>query len=309
MIELRHLRALQAINEQGSLTAAARSLHCTQSALSHLLADVERQERISFVRRDCRPPQITVAGRRLLAAASAILPLVSALDDELDRLRQGTDGRLLISLECHSCFDWLVPTLNAYRKAHASVDLDLRVGASFDPLPALADGVVDLLITSERSTAPGVQADPLFRYQIVGVLPPHHALAQREQLTPKDFATETVVTYPVDEVRLDMFTRFLKPAGITPRKRRMAELTAMIVQVVAGGHGIAALPQWAVADAVERGTVVTRPLGRAGLWSDLYALRRTENSGTAYIDAFIALARKQSLRHLAGIVSVPPVRR
>lgn len=305
MIDLRHLRALRAIANHGGLTAAAKTLHCTQSALSHLIADLERQERLSLIRRDCRPLQLTVAGRRLLMAAQAVLPLLATLDDDLDRLRRGTSGRLLLSLECHSCFDWLVPTLDTYRASHPQVELDLRVGASFDPLPALADGLVDVVITSERAQSPGVHADPLFRYQIVAVLPSTHALAKKERLQPKDFVDQTVVTYPVEECRLDVFSRFLRPAGVAPKQRRTAELTAMIVQVVAGGHAIAALPHWAVSDAEARGTVVTRPLGRTGLWSDLFALRRAEQVGVDYLDAFVAIARRQSLTHLAGVTHVP----
>lgn len=295
MIELRHLRALQAIATQGGLTAAARSLHCTQSALSHLIAELERQEKLPLLRRDVRPLQFTEAGRRLLRAAEAILPQITALDEDLARLRRGTDGRLLLLLECHSCFDWLVPVMDRYRADHPAVELDLRLGASFDPLPALAEGVVDLVITSERERSPGVQADVLFRYQIVAVLPPDHPLTKRERLQPKDFSGQPLVTYPVDECRLDLYTRFLEPAAVQPGRRRTAELTAMIVQVVAGGHALAALPQWAVQDAVGRGTVVTRPLAR-GLWAEMRALRRSEQGGVPYVDDFVDIARRGAPR-------------
>ena len=161
MIDLRHLRALNAIAQHGGLTAAAKTLHCTQSALSHLITDLERQERLPLLRRDCRPLQLTVAGRRLLAAAETVLPLLATLDDDLDRLRRGTSGRLLLSLECHSCFEWLVPTLDTYRASHPQVELDLRVGASFDPLPALADGLVDLFRTRRITGHPRRSVVPL----------------------------------------------------------------------------------------------------------------------------------------------------
>jgi LysR family transcriptional regulator, regulator for metE and metH len=295
VIELRHLRALKAIAAHGGLTAAARALHCTQSALSHLIAELERQERLPLLRRGVRPLRLSEAGSRLLRAADAILPQVAALDEDLERLRRGTDGRLLLLLECHSCFDWLVPVMDRYRADHPAVELDLRLGASFDPLPALNEGVVDLVITSERERSPGVQADALFRYQIVAVLPPGHPLAKRERVQPKDFSGQALVTYPVEECRLDLFTRFLEPAAVQPGRRRTAELTAMIVQVVAGGHALAALPQWAVQDAVARGTVVTRPLGR-GLWAEMRALRRAEQEGVPYIDDFITLARGSAPR-------------
>jgi LysR family transcriptional regulator for metE and metH len=309
MIDLRHLRALSAIVQRGTLAAAATHLRCTPSALSHLLSDLEAQCGLPVVERATRPLRLTAAGRRMLTAAQQVLPLIDAAETDLVRLRQGTAGRLLISLECHSCFDWLVPTLDAYRQAHPSVELDLRTGPSFDPLPALSDGVVDLVITAERGASPGIQAEALFRYDIVAVLPPRHPLLAKPWLSPADFAGQTVVTYPVDECRLDVFTRFLNPAGVAPAKRRTVELTAMVVQVVAGGHGIAGLPRWAVADAARRVVVALRPLGKDGLWTDLYALRRREQVGVAYLDAFVALACSLSLRTLEGIKRVPPARR
>jgi LysR family transcriptional regulator, regulator for metE and metH len=291
VIELRYLRALHAIAIHGGLTTAARALHCTQSALSHLISDIERQQRLPLLRRDRRPLRLTEAGRRLVRAAETILPQVAALEEDLERLRRGTEGRLLLLLECHSCFDWLVPVMDRYRAGHPTVELDLRLGASFDPVPALTDGVVDLVITAERGPSPGVHADDLFRYQIVAVMPPDHPLARRERVQPRDFSGQTLVTYPVEECRLDLYTRFLEPAGVRPGRRRTAELTALIVQIVAGGHALAALPQWAVQEAVDRGVVVTRPLGR-GLWAELRALRRAEQNGTAYLDAFVQLAKR-----------------
>ena len=304
VLDVRHLRALQAIRDRGSLTRAARDLHLTQSALSHLLADLERQLGMPLLDRAGRPMAFTAAGRRVLAAADVVMPELAQTAEDLARLARGTAGRLLLSLECHSCFDWLVPTLDAYRAQWPEVDLDLRVGASFDPLPALRDRMIDAIITSERAGGPGVIAEPLFRYQIVAVLPPRHPLAARKRLTPADFADATMVTYPVALERLDVFSRFLVPAGIAPTARRTAELTAMIVQIVASGHGVAALPHWAVAEAEARGQVVCRPLGGGGLWSDLHVLRRGEDAATRHLVAFAELARTVSFRTLAGIVRV-----
>jgi LysR family transcriptional regulator, regulator for metE and metH len=300
MLDLRHLRALSAIRSGGTLTKAAAALHQTQSALSHLVADLERQSGLRLVERGA-PLSFTAAGRRLLAAADAILPLVAATEDDLARLRAGRSGRLLISMECHSCFDWLVPTLDAYRRQWPEVELDLSVGASFAPISALRDGIVDLVITSDHRPAPDLVAEPLFRYEIQAILPPAHRLAERKRLRPEDLAEETLITYPVDPDRLDLITRFLRPAGVDPRRRRTAELTAMIVQLVASGHGIAGLPRWAVANAVSAGTVASRPLGPRGLWSDLRAVWRGEQRATRFIAAFAGIARAQCFRTLTGI--------
>ena len=133
-----------------------------------------------------------------------------------------------------------------------------------------------------------------------------HALTAKRRLSAGDFAELTVITYPVDEDRLDLYTRLLRPAGISPRRRRTAELTAMLIQLVASGHGVAALPQWAVAGAAAAGSVALRPLG-SGLWSELAILRRMRDRGERSIDQFVATARRVSFATLSGIR--PPGRR
>ena len=226
-----------------------------------------------------------------------------AVDEDLARIRQGATARLLISLECHSCIEWLGPAMATFRTTHPEIDLDLRMGANFDPLPSLAAGAVDLVITSERSGAAGVISDPLFRYQIIAAMPERSPLAAKTHLEPRDFAGATVITYPVAECRLDLYTRFLDPAGVVPARRRTAELTAMIIQYVASGQGVAALPSWALTGSQVQ--IALRPLGRAGLWTDLYALRRAGDQGAAHLDAFVAQVRRESLRDRSGIRPVP----
>jgi len=112
-----------------------------------------------------------------------------------------------------------------------------------------------------------------------------------------------VITYLVAECRLDLYTRFLEPAGVVPAQRRTAELTAMIIQWIASAQGVAALPSWAID---QRQThVVVRPLGRKGLAADLFALAHAGDQGTAHLDAFVAMIRRESFRALDGITQVP----
>ena len=99
---------------------------------------------------------------------------------------------------------------------------------------------------------------------------------------------------------LDVMKHCLTPAAINP-KRRTAELTVAILQLVASGRGIAALPSWTVGNYIERGYVVSRSIGQSGLRCELYAATSSAGAGAAYIREFIALTRAQSLTELAGV--------
>ena len=125
MLELRHLNTLLAIREAGSLVEAAERLHVTQSALSHQLKDLEHRLGVALIVRRTRPIRFTPAGQRVLELARQVLPRVRRTETELRRLAAGRSGRLHIAIECHSCFQWLMPALDRFREGWPEVELDL----------------------------------------------------------------------------------------------------------------------------------------------------------------------------------------
>ncbi len=299
-IELRHLRLLQAVAEAGGLTAAAERLHLTQSAVSHQLKALEDALGLPLVERAARPLQLTAAGRRLLALAHLTLPQVDAALRDLSKLKEGDAGELRIAVECHTCYDWLMPAMDSYRDVWPLVDLDLLAGFQADPVGLLLEGRADLVITSETTPRAGVVYAALFGFEILALMPPAHALAKRKFLHPRDFAEETLITYPVPEDRLDLIRRVLNPAGFKP-PRREAQLTVAILQLVASRRGLAALPAWAVAPYLERGYIAARPIGPHGLWGELYAAVRDADTDRAYVADFIETVKRDSFARLPGI--------
>ena len=305
MFELRHLRTLQAIRRHGSLAGAAREQHVTLSALSHALKDLEGLLGLELLVRKSKPVRFTGAGMRLLSLADHILPEVQLAEADLRRMAAGTHGRLLLAMECHSCFDWLLPTLNAYRKHWPDIELDVRIGMPFDPDPALSSGLVDVIVSSDPTNEPAITFFPLFEYELVLVCSPKHPLARQEHIEPEDVRAETLITYPVARERLDFFRRFLEPAGVHVEQVRHAELTLMIVQLVASNLGVAALPSWAVAGDVAAGTVRCVRIGEHGLRCKLYAAVRADSAREAYVQAFFRVARETSASTLEGITLLP----
>jgi len=204
-------------------------------------------------------------------------------------------------VQCHNCFDWLMPAMDSYRTLWPEVELDIISGFVMDPLPLLERGEAELAVIHDKQPPHAhVVFSPLFRYESVALMSPRHRLAARSWLDAADFADETLITYPVPDEMLDLMKHCLTPAGINP-KRRTAELTVAILQLVASGRGIAALPSWTVGNYIERGYVVSRPIGQTGLRCELYAATTKSGADAAYIREFIALTRTQSLTELAGV--------
>ncbi len=295
-IEFRHLRTVRAIHEFGGLARAAEQLNITQSALSHQVKGLEEQAGVELFVRRSKPMKLSAAGLRLLRLANQVLPEVEKLEDEFNGLRDGRSGRLHIAVECHACFDWLFPAVEQFRKPWPDVDVDIRPGLAFDAMPALQKEEVDLVVSSDPENLPGVSFSHLFDYAPVFVAAAQHPLAQKEWIEAEDFRGETLITYPVERARLDIFSQLLTPAKVEPGAVRQAELTAVILLLVASNRGVSVLPDWVVREVKYSSDYVTRPLTKQGLTRQLFAATRDDDLAKPYMQDLIRLAGEEARR-------------
>ncbi|NKI74522.1 HTH-type transcriptional regulator MetR [Dickeya sp. CFBP 2040] len=293
MIELKHLRTLQALRNTGSLAAAAAQLHQTQSALSHQFSDLEQRLGFRLFVRKSQPLRFTPQGEILLQLAEQILPQIQQALQACNEPHQTT---LRLAIECHSCIQWLTPALKNFHQNWPQVVMDFKSGVTFDPQPALQQGELDLVMTSDILPRSGLHYSPMFDFEVRLVLSPDHPLAANAVIVPEDLAQETLMIYPVQRQRLDVWRHFLQPAGVSPSLKSV-DNTLLLIQMVAARMGIAALPHWVVESFEHQGLVVTKPLGE-GLWSRLYAAVRDGEQRQPVIDAFIRSARQHACDHL-----------
>ena len=295
-IEFRHLRTIKAIHDYGGVARAADQLNITQSALSHQIKALEDQAGVELFVRRSKPMKLSAAGMRLLRLAHQVLPQVEALSAEFQGLRDGSSGRMHIAIECHACFEWLFPDLEAFRKTRPDCDLDIRPGRAFDALPALDKEEVDLVVSSDPEDLPGTTFTELFDYKAVFVAAASHPLAQKPFVEAEDFRNQTLITYPVDRSRLDVFSQLLMPAKVEPASVRQVELTAVILLLVASNRGVSVLPDWVVREVKYSSDYVTRPLTKDGVTRRLYAATRSADTEKPFVADLIRLARQEATR-------------
>ena len=300
MIEIKHLKTLTVLRDTGSLTATATTLCLTQSALSHQLKDLEQRLGSQLFLRKTRPVKFTAEGDILLRLADDLFPRLAQAEHELASLKEDTNGRLHMAIECHSCFQWLMPALKEYQTHWPNVTLDFSSGFGFEPLPALSAGELDLVITSDIQTRSEIHFEPLFDFEMRLIVSPQSPLASKEVITPEDLAHETMLSYPVQRSRLDVVKHFMQPAGVEPANWKQADNTLMLIQMVSAGLGVAALPNWAVYDFARQGLIISKPLGD-GLWRRLFAAIRAQERERHYLSAFFATAKQLCQTHLEGI--------
>ena len=300
MIELRHLRTLNALHETGSISLEAQRIHLTQSALSHQIKALQEYYQLSIIQRSGHTVQLTEAGKRLVKLAEKILAEVQSAERDLAKIARQAAGSLRIVLECHTCFDWLMPIMDDFRQHWSEVELDLVSGFHSDPVMLLRQDVADVVIGSENRPQQGIIHFPLFRFEILAVLAPGHALGNKRVLEAADFAQDVLITYPVPEERIDLIRQVLIPAGVS-WQRRTTELTVAILQLVASRRGIAALPGWGIKNYLDYEYVVARRIGANGLWSDLYLSVREEAASLRYLQDFLEIIEQGCFTRLDGI--------
>ncbi|MDU6056731.1 MAG: LysR substrate-binding domain-containing protein, partial [Acinetobacter junii] len=196
---------------------------------------------------------------------------------------------------------WLMPLLNQYRQQYPDVDLDFAAGFESNPHELLQNAEFDLLITADPIALKGIEYFPIFEYESRLVLSNTHHLVRAEHITVQDLAEETLITYPVDKHRLDIMAHLFLPANILPKHIRTTDLTQMLIQLVASGRGIAALPDWVVNEYEQKGWVVSRRLdcvSPKGLRRTLYAGYRTDEKEKSYFEGFLKQLEKFSQKRV-----------
>ena len=290
MIERIHLAIIREVEQQGSLTAAAEKLFLTQSALSHSIKKLEQQLGTDVWLREGRSLRLTQAGQYLLAVANRLLPQLSLAEERLRQFAQGERGTLRIGMECHPCYQWLLKVVSPYLADWPDVDVDVKQKFQFGGIGALFGYEIDMLVTPDPLYKPGLLFQPVFDYEQVLVVHRQHALAHLDYVRPEQLTNETLITYPVDIDRLDIYTQFLQPAGISPQVHKPIETTDIMLQMVASGRGVAALPRWLVEEYQSRFDVVPVKLGKQGIAKQIYLGIRETDIETDYVQAFITLA-------------------
>ena len=300
-LELRHLRTLSALHETGNLARAAQLLNVTQSALSHQIKFLEERYGSPLFERKSTPLKFSAIGERILELGTKILPEVEQAERDLLRLSQGGGGTLRIVVECHTCFDWLMPAMDVFRQRWPDVELDIVSGFHPDPVALILQNRAEVAIVGEPDDNDPVVYHPLFRYEKLALVAKHHQLAERSYLEAQDFADEVLISYPIPDDMLDIMRQVLVPAGVTPAGRRTSELTVAMLQLVASGRGIATLPMWTVQSYLDKGYVIAKPVTKQGLHAHLYMISTPEVAQRPWMADFVRITRESTFKTLPGI--------
>jgi LysR family transcriptional regulator, regulator for metE and metH len=286
-LEMRHLRLVAALAQHRSLTRAGGDLHLTQSALSHQLVGLERKLGVTLFHRHGKKMLPTAAGLRLIDTARRTLAAVQRTEEDLRRWADGQSGVVRLATECYTSYYWLPRVLDGFRERFPQVDVQMVAEATRHPIRALLAGRLDLAITTGAETSSRLVARPLFRDEVVVVVPAKHPLAERPYVRAEDFATEHLIMYAVPRAESSLFLKVLDPAGVTPRRVTQIQLTEGIVELVRSRVGISALARWAIAPYLRDGSLRAVRLTRTGFSRQWVGVMLAQDPMPSYLSAFV----------------------
>ncbi|MFC4701295.1 LysR family transcriptional regulator [Glaciecola siphonariae] len=290
MLERYHLQILRTVAKRGTITAAAQELNLTQSALSHAVKKLEQRFNVQIWQKDGRNVRLSPAGTEILQLSKRLLPQFEYTETRLAQIAKGERGNLRIGMECHPCYHWLLKVVKPFMHTFNDVDIDVKQQFQFGALGALLEYDIDMVITPDPLHHESIKYIKVFDYEHVLVVSTEHALTNKQHILPNDLSHETLITYPVERERLDIFSRFLTPAGGNVKQHKQIEATEIMLQMVAAKRGVAALPLWLVEDFQAQLDICAIPFGPHRMQKSIFLGVRKKEIMPDYVSGFIEFA-------------------
>ncbi|MFH8986796.1 LysR substrate-binding domain-containing protein [Streptomyces sp. NPDC017940] len=271
--DIKKLHILRTLDERGTVTATARALLMTPSAVSQQLSNLARQVGVDLLEAHGRRVRLTGAARLLLGHADAVFAQLERADAELAAYAQGEAGEVRVGAFSTAVPALVVPAVRALRVAHPGVRVRVREAEAGEAYELLAAGEVDLAL-SLAARAPREAGGPgrdgrftrvtLFADPLDVALPAGHALAHAPGLGLADLAGEEWI-FGGSGLWSEITLAACEAAGFVPQAAHSAAGWAAILAMVEAGMGVALVPRMAVSGrgAFGQGGVVMRDLGAA----------------------------------------------
>ena len=201
-VSIRQLRAFVAISELGSFTLAARRLHVTQSALSLLIKDLERELSVRLMDRGPRGISLTAAGADFLPPAIKVIEDLEAAVNGAAQLRDRRRGFVRVTCTPLYASTFVPRVVDEFRARFPNIDIRLLDTLNEEVLRRILIGEADLGVAPQRPTLPEIDETPLFVDRIDAICPSEHELAKRKSVTWKQ-----VLSFPFISLTRDFTAR------------------------------------------------------------------------------------------------------
>ncbi|QIB48205.1 LysR family transcriptional regulator [Streptomyces aureoverticillatus] len=243
-MELRQLRYVVAVAETRNFTRAARQCFVAQSALSHQIGSLERELGVKLFARTSRRVELTPAGEAFLVGARQCLEAAERAVSDAAAAVGEVRGELAIGIIPTVTAVDIAAILQRFREQHPRVRVSLHVGASGVMTAEVAAGDLDVAFLGLAAGNPpqGVEARELGRGQLVAVVSPTHALADRGEVALRQLADSPFADFPVGSGGRVQSDQAFEAAGLERDVAYEMMSAELMMRFVGRGLAVALLP-------------------------------------------------------------------
>ncbi|OKI67781.1 LysR family transcriptional regulator [Streptomyces sp. MJM1172] len=299
--DIKKLRILRTLAEQGTVTATAEALHLTPSAVSQQLTNLARQLGVPLLEAQGRRVRLTDAAHLVLRHAEAVFAQLERADAEIAGYLAGEAGEVRVGAFSTAVPALVVPAAAALRLTHPGVEIRVRETEAAESYELLSAGAVDLALSlaahAPSARDPRFTRTPLLADPLDVALPPEHPLARSPRLRLADLSGEPWIyggSGPWSQITLSA----CEAAGFVPEQAHSAAGWSAILALVEAGMGVALIPRMAAGRATG---VTVRDLGRdRPVRHVIAATRRGADAAPAVARVLDALREAARLRTAGG---------
>lgn len=291
-MEIRYLRLIKAIVEEGSITRAMDVLHLSQSALSYQLKEAELQVGTQLFYRRNKKLILTPVGKKLYTSAIKVLVEMDATDSEIKKMMNGENGVIRISTECYTSYHWLPAVLKKFNNEFPNVEIEIVFEATHKPIEKLMEGELDLAITSNPELIDKIEFIKLFADEMLAVVAPQHPWANRPFVQAEDFQDIILIIHSLPLDTVSIFRTELTPKGINPKKLIVLPLTEASIELAKANMGVIVLANWALKPYLSNDIKAVK-INPEGFFRQQYVARIRDRAYPVYFDYFIKFLREE----------------
>lgn len=272
-LDARDVRLVQAIVEAGGATAAAKQLHLSQSAVSHQLRGLEERLGVKLFERFGKRLQVTPAGQRLIDVGQQVLAPLLQLELELKRSALQHRTKLRLGTQCNTAYHWLPKVLTTLMTEHPEVDLVLAGDAVGDPSSALAGGELDLVLSVAGAVRSRFVQVPLFRDELVLVVPGGHPLSAKKYVDGQDLLDQTLIVGNTSSLERQRVGKLIFGTDGAPARVLRVPVVEAVFELVQAGMGVSIQPTFALGDRLSTARLAAVRLTHTGIrrnWAGVF---------------------------------------
>lgn len=287
-MEIKFLRLIKSIKEEGNIANSSEKLFLTQSALSHQLKELESQLGFKVFHRTRNKWTLTEEGNELYKIACQVMDSIEKGLDTIQQIRTGSNGRIKLSTECYSFYQGLPSFIQKMGILYPDIQVDLILEATDQPIPKVLSRDIDIAIVTRKTNEESLLSIAVYEDEIFAILHQEHPLSPLDYISSEHFSELHLIihSFPLESVFI--YEQYLKPNKITPRKISAIPFTEVALEMVKANMGVMCMPQWALKSFQLSEELKLKKIGKNAFKRTHYLVIRQEDQSKKYIGDFLS---------------------